>query len=115
MEPKPKNFKPIFSRTSSRKDMLLVRPGSTQSSATEMSLQMSQTHFTEVSGSMKGGGVRGKVVQAGEGGQEKGEPPRADFLIPSILASAPSGPAPLALVYVENRTPREGLHPPGSL
>jgi hypothetical protein len=53
MEPKPKNFKLIFSRTIGRKDMLLVRPGSNQSSTTEMPLQISQTHFTGVSGSMK--------------------------------------------------------------
>ena len=55
---------------------------------------------------------------APDGRGRPGEGGRHPVLISSRLllpVSAPPGHAPMALVYVGNRTPPEGLHPPGSL
>jgi len=40
-----------------------------------------------------------QVLAAGKFGQEKGDDIRADFWIPSVLASAPPGLAPVILQY----------------
>jgi hypothetical protein len=44
------------------------------------------------------------MLPAGEVGQEKDGGTQADFWIPSVLASASPGPAPLALVKNRNNS-----------
>jgi len=58
-------------------------------------------------GAVQGGGALGSRGRPGEGRQN---PVRISSCL-LLLASAPSGPTPLALVYVGNRTPRDSPLP----